>query len=931
MLSSNSCASPPSSRICAPSASPTCAATTCSPTAHAEPNAFPTWIFLFDLGRSTSTHVDPCLLAQPNAVSPVNPVNESQVLASFTGPASNQQNQVSSKVVLFNPALARPDDRGTPRSRRHSDHLADGRLARAPRSEAARPAYVLYLAQSSVIRRSTVEPATFVLLLSGWFFLPGGPMTWTCVVASLLFLPGLFQFVFGLFRFARLREWAVLRDAASNLVTSFATVLLNFTFLAHQALVSLDAITRTVVRSTITRRSLLEWETATEAELGIKKRTPVDQYLDWMPLLAVVLGVLVAVGRPKALPHAIPVLMLWASSKLISTWLNRPPLVQVYEVNAHDRRLARNTFLKTWRFFAEFSIASNNWLIPDNVQEQPRSAAERISTTNLGFLLNARQAACALGSLTIVEMADLTDKTLHSVLKLPRHHGHFFNWYDNLTLQPIEPPFISTVDNGNLAASLWSLKQGAIDDAVQPIIRSSLHSGLRMQLNLLRSMRAIGRHDFAQLPRITPTDEAWVARVLRLPESFFIGKKRKEQDSEQALWWIAEVNRRLQALKRLVDDYAPWLLPEFADTLKMPKLELNAGLAKLTPETAPVFYERLEKRLDEAIRAGGQDESTALLTRLRARLAVCRTNAEALRSQLMKIADTTDRLAQEMDFGLLFDPRRRLLSVGYEVRAERIEPSCYDLMASEARIASFIGIAKSEIPQESWFRLGRTHTIWEGKTILASWTGTMFEYLMPALWMRLYSNTLLDRSARAAVQMQRMYAARFRVPWGISESGWSEQSAEGHYQYRAFGVPTIALKNPTEAARLVISPYSSWLALMVDPESALDNAAKMARLGWDSRYGFYEAADYGPKKSRWAFWQKPVLVRMWMAHHQGMTLLALANWMGDEPFVRWFHEERRVQATELLLQEKPLRTKPLPSVRPDLARLAHVHRWKAAI
>jgi hypothetical protein len=252
-------------------------------------------------------------------------------------------------------------------------------------------------------------------------------------------------------------------------------------------------------------------------------------------------------------------------------------------------------------------------------------------------------------------------------------------------------------------------------------------------------------------------------------------------------------------------------------------------------------------------------------------------------------------------------------------------------MASEARIASFAGIAKSEIPQESWFRLGRTHTIWEGKTVLASWTGTMFEYLMPALWMRLYSNTLLDRSARAAVLMQRMYAARFRVPWGISESGWSEQSQEGHYQYRAFGVPTIALKNQTEASRLVISPYSSWLALMVDPESALENASKMARMGWDSRYGFYEAADYGEKKSRWAFWQKPVLVRMWMAHHQGMTLLALANWMGDEPFVRWFHEDRRVQATELLLQEKPLRTKPLPSVRPDLARLAHVHRWKAAV
>jgi hypothetical protein len=320
-----------------------------------------------------------------------------------------------------------------------------------------------------------------------------------------------------------------------------------------------------------------------------------------------------------------------------------------------------------------------------------------------------------------------------------------------------------------------------------------------------------------------------------------------------------------------------------------------------------------------------------MLKDLRSRLGASKAKAAALRDHLAELARIADRLANEMDFGLLFDPRRKLLSVGYEVRAERIEPSCYDLMASEARIASFAGIAKSEIPQESWFRLGRTHTIWEGKTVLASWTGTMFEYLMPALWMRLYSNTLLDRSARAAVLMQRMYAARFRVPWGISESGWSEQNAEGHYQYRAFGVPTIALKNQTEAARLVVSPYSSWLALMVDPESALENASKMARMGWDSRYGFYEAADYGEKKPRWAFWQKPVLVRMWMAHHQGMTLLALANWMGDEPFVRWFHEDRRVQATELLLQEKPLRTKPLPSVRPDLARLAHVHRWKAAV
>jgi hypothetical protein len=251
-------------------------------------------------------------------------------------------------------------------------------------------------------------------------------------------------------------------------------------------------------------------------------------------------------------------------------------------------------------------------------------------------------------------------------------------------------------------------------------------------------------------------------------------------------------------------------------------------------------------------------------------------------------------------------------------------------MASEARIASFIAIAKGEIPQESWFRLGRTHTVWEGEKVLASWTGTMFEYLMPALWMRLYSSTLLDRSARAAVRMQEKYAAQFRVPWGISESGWSEQNAQGQYQYSAFGVPAVALKNPTEGPRLVISPYSSWLALMVDPESALVNASRMASLGWSSPYGYYESADYGLKPKRWGR-RRAQIVRMWMAHHQGMTLLALTNWLGNDPFVRWFHADRRVQATELLLQEKPLRTKPLPSVRPDLARLARVQRWKAAV
>lgn len=780
------------------------------------------------------------------------------------------------------------------------------------------------------LRRSLVEPGTFVLLVAGWLILPGGAMTWTCVIAGLLFLPGLFQFLFALFQFARLREWMLLYDAVTNLFTSLATVMLNFIFVAHQAMVAADAIVRTVYRSAISRRSLLEWETATEAELGIKKRTPVDIYLNWMPLVAIVLGVAIVYFRPKSLPYALPVLVLWAASKLISNWLNLPPVVQAYEVSAKDRHLARNTFLKTWRFFAEFSNEKNNWLIPDNVQETPSLIAERLSTTNLGFLLNSRQAACVMGSLTVVELASLTRKTLDSVLRMPRLNGQFYNWYDNLTLQPLEPRFISTVDNGNLVASLWSLKQGLLDDVSQPIFRPELHHNLAAQLHLLRSLKVVGRHDVHTISKFSEKDDTWAAGLMQLPEGWPASTSHKSPKPEEADWWLQETQRRLRAFRDLAERFAPWLLPEFAPVRSLPKLELHTALAKLTPESAGSFYRRLQQNLDELIRDANTPVDPNLLIALRDKLPHCRENAAALCDELTSLSDVAEQISHEMDFAMVYEPRRKLLSIGFNPETGRAEAACYDLMASEARIASFVAIAKGEIPQESWFRLGRTHTVWEGEKVLASWTGTMFEYLMPALWMRLYSSTLLDRSARAAVRMQEKYAAQFRVPWGISESGWSEQNAQGQYQYSAFGVPAIALKNPTEGPRLVISPYSSWLALMVDPESALVNASRMASLGWDSAYGYYEAADYGLKPKRWGR-RRAEIVRMWMAHHQGMTLLALANWLGNEPFIRWFHSDRRVQATELLLQEKPLRTKPLPSVRPDLARLARVQRWKAAV
>jgi hypothetical protein len=268
------------------------------------------------------------------------------------------------------------------------------------------------------------------------------------------------------------------------------------------------------------------------------------------------------------------------------------------------------------------------------------------------------------------------------------------------------------------------------------------------------------------------------------------------------------------------------------------------------------------------------------------------------------MAAQSGRLADDMDFAFLLNPRRKLMSVGFDVQANELQASCYDLLATESRTAVFAAVAKEDIPQESWFLLGRAHTLDHGRPVLLSWTGTMFEYLMPALWMRSYSNTLLDRSRIAAVRSQQAYAATRGIPWGISESAYYKLDEAGNYQYRAFGLPQLAMMK-SDSNPLVISPYSTFLALTVDPSDVLLNLHRMESMGWFGAYGFYEAADYTVFRSRFR-WSRCQVVRAWMAHHQGMSLLALANFLCDNVVQRWFHSDRRVQATELLLHEKPV-------------------------
>lgn len=258
-------------------------------------------------------------------------------------------------------------------------------------------------------------------------------------------------------------------------------------------------------------------------------------------------------------------------------------------------------------------------------------------------------------------------------------------------------------------------------------------------------------------------------------------------------------------------------------------------------------------------------------------------------------------LALEMDFRFLLDPDKKLLSIGCSVATNRLDTNCYDLLASEARLASLFAIAKGDVETRHWFRLGRPATPIGTGSALISWSGSMFEYLMPSLVMRAPEGSVLEQTTRLVVARQRAYAAALGIPWGISESSYNARDLEMTYQYSNFGVPGLGLKRGL-SENLVIAPYATGLAAMVDPVAAVENYARLARIGAEGRFGFYEAVDFTP--SRLPANEDHAIVRSFMAHHQGMTITAIANTLQNGRLRDRFHAEPMIQGAELLLQER---------------------------
>jgi cyclic beta-1,2-glucan synthetase len=739
------------------------------------------------------------------------------------------------------------------------------------------------------LRRSLVEPATFLLLVAGWLWLPGTARYWTLATLLIVIVPVVVQFLFSMVRASVAEQRGYVRQAVrDSLVLLFSTAL-NFALLAHQTLLMFDAIVRSLVRSFVTGKRLLEWETAAEAEMGVSKRTPVEITMGLVPLLSAVLLILVSSIRPAALPWALPILILWSLAKPITLWLNRSPHLELNLSDA-DTRFLRKIAWRTWRYFARYAAEGNHALIPDNVQEEGHREALRISPTNAGLQLNARQAAVVLGYLTLPEYTEQTLANLRTLDEIPKWKGHLLNWYATTTLESILPYIASTVDSGNFLASLCSLRMGTME-LLETSMLPALPQGL---LDIVEDAKTPSAFEtkiksVLQVDRKTPP-EAWVAALLQL---------ELPVDSPKA----SAIEVRLRAIVHFITMYLPWLRPKFSDLISSQGMIENLALDFYTPEDSLGVCRKLRTACAQLL-----PDATAAEAPLANELAATLTESEkrltTLIENLKSIAEICERLFQATDYRVMLDPYRRLLSIGYDTEKDRRLDSCYDLLASEARTAMFLAIAKGDALQDSWFRVSRKTTMIDGNPVLLSWSGTMFEYMMPTLWMQTSPDTLLAQSLPGAVRAQREYVARAHVPWGISEASHSQRDLEGNYQYHAFGVPTLALNPPPEGS-LVIAPYATVLALEADPVHALANLHRMEKLGWLGEFGFYESADYS-SSSQHEKGARYTLVRSWMAHHQGMSLLAITNLLAEKAFQRWFHSDPRVRATELLLHEKPV-------------------------
>jgi len=773
------------------------------------------------------------------------------------------------------------------------------------------------------LRRSLLPAGNLALLITAWLLSSRAGWTASIVVAIQLLFHSLMQPFTWVTTKGKLKTVS-LPGVAHDLLR----VVVEAALLPYQAWLALDAIVKVWYRRRISHRGLLEWTSAQVTHN--RSQTQVRMFLLSMAPVGVcslLVGWMVAHVRQASIGAANPWLILWFLSPMMGWLLCRRPSVKPpqYLLSEEDRQFLRNVARRTWRYFADFVNEETSWLPPDNYQVSHKNAlALRTSPTNIGLYLTSVLSAHDFGYLNVDETVQRLTWTMGTSLKLERYEGHLFNWYDIQSLSPLNPRYVSTVDSGNLLGALWTLRQGIHSLARAPLLDARAFAGLRDVGELLRTsiqeekasdLEVLALDDLLRRWKVPPDSMADLLQLLR--QTARDTKPLIEKASAltfkgtNVMYWVGQVQLQVAAWLTITDRYLAWteilaektekdlvgldpdVLPDFRDALlRSPTLEdLARGnvpvieCLQAAKERAPVDGRGIPDWMD------------------RVRVAFDRSKwlASEMLASLEQLACACDELSESINMRFLYNVDRRIFSTGFNVSEGRLDRAFYDLVASEARLGSFVAIAAGDIPAEHWFAMGRPYGAVGRRRALLSWTGTMFEYLMPLLFQQSYANALLDKAAREAVAIQIEYGRKHHVPWGISECAFGDLDIEKTYQYQAFGVPQLGLKRGL-AEKVVVAPYASMLAMTLAPRESVRNLRRLAKLGLLSDYGYYESLDYSRKSNNEV--SPGLIVRAYMAHHQGMSLLALTNLLHDGRLQRLFHADPRVQTMEPLLHER---------------------------